>query len=114
MSTTSVYVYAVIFAAVFILIALVVAKMIDFEGGQNPRDPFKRKLWFWVLGVAASISNFLFGYFTIYLPESNPYYQSQLITAIGIATGVSLVLYILLGFVLSKVIKDGKINNWFS
>ena len=113
-STTGIYIYGVIFAAVFLLIALVVAKMIDFEGGQNPRDPFKRKLWFWILCVTGSLSFFLFSYLTIYMPESNPYYQSQIIKATGIATGICLLLYIVLGFVLSKMIKDGKVNNWFS
>ena len=31
----------------------------------------------------------------------------------GIATGVCFVVYILLGFILSKIFKNKKIGNWF-
>jgi hypothetical protein len=34
-------------------------------------------------------------------------------SALPIAAGVSLVAYIVLGFVLSKAMKNGKIGHWF-
>jgi hypothetical protein len=34
-------------------------------------------------------------------------------TAISIGAGVAFVLYLILGFILSKVFKHGKIGNWF-
>jgi sulfoxide reductase heme-binding subunit YedZ len=112
-STFPVYIIAAAFACVFLLIAALVSNAIKFEGGANPKDPGKRKMWFWIIGIIATLFNLLFGLFTYYYPENNTYAKSQLITAIGIGTGICFVLYLLLGFVLSLSIKNGKINNWF-
>jgi hypothetical protein len=112
-STVPVYIISAVFAGVFLLLAAIVSNSIKFEGGANPKDPGKRKMWFWVLGILGSISNLLFGLFIYYFPENNSYAKSQLISAIGIGTGLCLFLYIILGFVLSKVFKNGKLGNWF-
>jgi sulfoxide reductase heme-binding subunit YedZ len=112
-STVPVYIIAAAFACVFLLIAALVSNAIKFEGGANPKDPGKRKMWFWIMGIIAALSNLLFGLFTYYYPANSTYAKSQLITAIGIGTGLCFVLYLVLGFTLSKVFKNGKIGNWF-
>jgi uncharacterized membrane protein len=112
-STVPVYIISAVFAGVFLLIAALISNAIKFEGGANPKDPGKRKMWFWIMAIIGTIANLLFGLFSYYYPENNSYAKSQLITAIGIGTGICLLLYIVLGFVLSLSIKNGKINNWF-
>ncbi|MBM3455287.1 MAG: hypothetical protein FJX80_09090 [Bacteroidetes bacterium] len=112
-STVPVYIISAAFAGVFLLIAAIISNAIKFEGGANPKDPGKRKMWFWILAIIGTIANLLFGLFTYYYPENNSYAKSQLITAIGIGAGICFALYIVLGFVLSATIKNGKINNWF-
>jgi uncharacterized BrkB/YihY/UPF0761 family membrane protein len=112
-TTVHVYVIAIVFALIFLLIAAIISNAIKFEGGANPTDPGKRKMWFWILGILAPLCNFLFGLFSYYYPASNPNAKAELIMAIGISTGVCLVLYILSGFILSKIFKNGKLGNWF-
>jgi sulfoxide reductase heme-binding subunit YedZ len=111
--TVQIYVFSVVFAGVFLLIAALISNAIKYEGGANPKDPAKRKMWFWIIGLLATLTNFLFGFFNSYYPENNNYIKSQLITAIGISTAVCFILYVILGFVLSKVFKNGKLGNWF-
>jgi len=112
-STFPVYIIAVVAALLFILIAALISNAIKFEGGANPKDPAKRKIWFWVLGILAPIANLLFGLFIYYFPEGNSFAKSKLITAIGIGSAITFVVYILVGFILSKVFKNGKLGNWF-
>ena len=120
----------VLSALVFLLLAMLVANMIKFEPGSNPRDPQKRKLWFWVLGVLATVLAFVLLYF-VFSPETTPNvvnnmpkvtpaqkaafkkaYDHYMLMA-GISAGITFVLYVLLGFVLSKIFKTKKIGNWF-
>jgi sulfoxide reductase heme-binding subunit YedZ len=112
-STLPVYIIAAAFSGVFLLLAAIISNAIQFEGGANPKDPGKRKMWFWVMGILGTIANLVFGLFFYYFPENNSYAKSQLITAIGIGTGVCFLLYIIIGLVLSKVFKNGKLGNWF-
>jgi len=112
-STFPVYIIAVVAALLFILIAALISNAIKFEGGANPKDPAKRKMWFWVLGILAPIANLLFGLFIYYFPEGNSYAKSKLITSIGIGSAITFVVYILVGFILSKMFKNGKLGNWF-
>jgi sulfoxide reductase heme-binding subunit YedZ len=112
-STFPVYIIAIVAALFFILIAAVISNAIKFEGGARPKDPAKRKMWFWVMGVLAPVANLLFGLFIYYIPEGNSYAKSKLITAIGIGSAVTFIVYLLVGFILSKMFKNGKLGQWF-
>jgi len=112
-STFPVYIIAVVAALLFILIAALISNAIKFEGGAHPKDPAKRKMWFWVMGILAPIANLVFGLFVYYFPQGNNYAKAKLITAIGIGSAVTFVAYLLVGFILSKVFKNGKLGNWF-
>lgn len=112
-STFPVYIIAVVAALLFVLIAALISNAIKFEGGARPKDPAKRKMWFWIMAVIATISNLTFSLVTYYYPEGNSYAKSKLISAIGLGTAVTFVVYILVGFILSKMFKNGKLGNWF-
>lgn len=112
-STFPVYIIAVVAAFLFVLIAALISSAIKFEGGARPKDPAKRKMWFWILGILAPIANLLFGLLIYYFPEGNNYAKSKLITAIGISSAITFAVYILVGFILSKMFKNGKLGNWF-
>ena len=112
-STFPVYIISVVAALFFVLIAAVISNAIKFEGGARPKDPAKRKMWFWIMGILAPIANLLLGLFVYYFPEGNSYAKSKLITAIGIGTAITFVVYLLVGFILSKMFKNGKLGNWF-
>ena len=109
----SAYVIAVVIALVFLLIAAVISNSIKFEGGSHPKDPGKRKMWFWIFAILTPLVVFLYGFLAVRPDINVPSLREKYTTALGIGTGVAFVLYILLGFILSKMFKHGKLGNWF-
>ena len=57
---TSTYIFALIFAGVFLLLAAIVSNAIKFQGGENPRDAFKRRMWFWIFAILGPVSFFIY------------------------------------------------------
>lgn len=107
------YLFAVIFSAVMILIAAGISYLIQFELVSNPRDVRKRKIWFWVLAVLTPPLFYVLGLLLI-APDraDDPMIYDAFMTSLMISTGISLVAYIVFGFILSKIFKHGKIGNW--
>ncbi len=105
------YILSTIFAAAVLLLAALISNMIQFEGGSNPKDPGKRKMWFWIFAILNPVIFFVIAAFA--MVPSNKKDSVQWMDALPIATIVGFVVYIILGFVLSKIFKNGKIGNWF-
>ena len=112
MESTSAYIISIVTALVFLLLSAFIANAIKFEGGSNPKDPGKRKMWFWILAVLNPVAILLLGLLA-FVPDGNIMVIQKYKTAIYIGTGIGLVLYIVLGFVLSKIFKNGKLGHWF-
>jgi methionine sulfoxide reductase heme-binding subunit len=109
----SAYIIAVVIALVFLLLAAIISTAIKFEGGSRPKDPGKRKMWFWIFAVLCPLVVFLYGFLLVRPGINVPSLQDKYMTALGISTGIALILYILVGFILSKAFKHGKLGNWF-
>lgn len=109
----SAYIMAIVIALVFLLIAAIISNLIQYEGGSHPKDKGKRKMWFWIFAILCPIVIFLIGFLVVRAGITVPSLRDKYTTALSIGTGVSFVLYIALGFVLSKVFKNGKLGNWF-
>jgi methionine sulfoxide reductase heme-binding subunit len=107
----STYILSIIFAAAVLLLAALVSNAIKFEGGANPKDPGKRKMWFWIFAVLNPIIFYSIAAFVM-IP-SNKKESVQWMDSLPIATIVGFVVYIILGFVMAKMFKHGKIGNWF-
>jgi sulfoxide reductase heme-binding subunit YedZ len=108
------YIISFIVAAAFLLIAALISSAIKFEGGSNPTDPKKRKLWFWVMAVINPILFFLLGAFVLApKADDDQMVHDAYMAALPIATAVGFVVYILIGFVMAKMFKNGKIGHWF-
>lgn len=112
METTSAYIISIVTALVFLLISAFVANLIKFEGGSNPKDPAKRKTWFWILAVLNPVAILLFGLFA-FIPDANIMIVQKYKSTVYIGTGIGFAIYIILGFVLSKIFKNGKLSHWF-
>jgi len=112
MQTTTAYVLAGITSLVFLLVATLIANAINFEQGSRPKDPARRKAWFWILAVLNPAVIFLLGYF-IFKPEANIMVIKRYINALSFSTAIAFVAYIALGFTLSKIFRNGKIGHWF-
>ena len=110
---TSTYIFALIFMGVAILLAAVISNMISIEGGSNPKDPGKRRMWFWVFAIIGPVSFFLYNLLSV-IPtiKKGPALDKFGVTHI-IGAAIILVAYIVVGFVLSKIMKRGKLGNWF-
>lgn len=112
MESTSAYIISVISALFFLLLCVIIANAIKYEGGSNPRDPKSRKTWFWLLAALNPIVCFLLGYF-VFKPDANMMVLNNYVNALSIGTAIGFILYLVLGFVLSKIFANGKIGHWF-
>lgn len=106
------YIISIVTSLVFILLSAFIANLIKFEGGSNPKDPSKRKMWFWVLAILNPAINFLLGYF-VFKPTANVMVVNKYISSLSIGTAIGFVIYIVVGFILSKMFKNGKLGHWF-
>jgi len=112
-SVVSAYIIGIVVFIVMLLIAAVVANAIAYQPGTNPSDPGKRKTWFWILGVLTPVLTFFLAYFIVYTGIKMQNVQDKYMTAMCISTAMSFVLYVALGFALSKIFKHGKLSSWF-
>jgi hypothetical protein len=112
METISAYILSAVVSMSYLLVSIIVAFIIPFEGGSHPRDPKKRRTWFWVFAALTPITNFLLGYF-VFIPDANIMVLAEFTKALYIGTGLSLVAYLLSGLILSRIFVNGKIGNWF-
>lgn len=109
----SAYIIAVVIALVFLLIAAVISNLIQYEGGSYPKDKGKRKMWFWIFAILCPVVIFLYGFLLVRADINVPSLRDKYTTALSIGTGVAFLLYIIFGFVLSKIFRTGKLGNWF-
>lgn len=108
------YVIAAIVAGAMILIAALISTAIQYKGGSNPNDPRKRKTWFWIIAIINPIVFFVLGKFVLAPnPENDQMVFDDYMKVLPIATGVGFGLYIIIGFILSKMFKNGKLGHWF-
>jgi len=110
---TQTYVFAIIFVAVFLLLAIIISNIIAYEGGTNPKDPGKRKMWFWIFAILGPISFYLYNLIMVIENIRKGPAVAEFGSTNEIATLIVLVSYILIGFILAKTMKRGKLGNWF-
>ncbi len=110
---TSTYIFALIFMGAAILLAAVISNLIKFEAGANPKDSGKRRMWFWIFAILGPVAFFLYNILWV-IPtiKNGPALDRFGFTHI-IGTAIILVGYVVIGFVLSKMMKRGKLGNWF-
>ena len=108
------YITSIIAAGLFILIAALISNMIQFEGGSNPKDPGKRKMWFWIMAILNPVLFYVLSAFVLAPnPENDQMVYDDYMASLPIAAGIGFLVYLVLGFVLSKIFKNGKLGNWF-
>jgi sulfoxide reductase heme-binding subunit YedZ len=112
-SVISAYIIGVAVLLVMMILSIIVSNAIKYEPGSNPRDPQKRRTWFWIFGVATLVFTFLVGYIFVYTSIRVPSFATKYLIAMTISSVVSFVLYIAIGFILSKSSGHGKLSNWF-
>ncbi len=106
------YMFAVIAAIIFIGISWVVANLIKWEGGKDPQDAGKRRAAFFVLWFIAGAAFFLYNMFKV-SDQVAPNLQSKFSQTNYISTAIVFVVYLIAGFVLSKLMKNSKYGTIF-
>ena len=111
---TNTYMFAVMTAIFMIGIAILVASMIQFQSGANPKDRMKRKIWFWILAVLTPVIFFLYNLFLV-LPniKAGPA-MNKFSLHNGLSPVIAFVLFVVFGIVVSKLFKRKKVGNWFN
>jgi hypothetical protein len=102
------YIYAIIGAAVALVLAFLIANLIKFEGGKNSRDHIKRRVWYIVIGIVFTFSFYLYNalYVSDYITKSS--LQAKFSTANLFSTLVLLGIYIGAGLLTMVLIRSSK------
>jgi uncharacterized membrane protein len=103
------YFLSIIFAGIILLIAAIISLAIKYNSDQS--DVKNRKAWFWIWAILNPAFFYLIAAFVM-APSDRRGFEEWM-DSLPIATIVGFAVYIVLGFVLSKVFKNGKIGNWF-
>lgn len=110
---TTTYILAIVLAVIFLVIAILISNSIKYEGGANPKDPAKRRKWFWILCIVATILFFIYNNFYVKMLVQGAPAQNKFMIHIAVSTAVVLIVYVLFGVILSKMKARDKIGNWF-
>lgn len=106
------YMFAAIAAIFFIGVSWVVANLVKWEGGKDPKDAGKRRAAFFVIWFIAGAAFFLYNMFVV-AEKVAPNLKSKFSQINYISTAIVFVLYLIAGFVLSKLLKNSKYGTIF-
>ena len=109
-SITSAYMWSCVIMVIFLLIAVLIANMILYK--PNNTGVTQRRVLFWVLFAATGVVGFLINYI-IATGIAIPSVQASYLMHSAIAAGVSVVAYLVIGFVISKIFSNSKVGTWF-
>ncbi len=111
MNQISIYVTSVVVAVVMLFIAAIHSTSIAFRPDNS--DVRSRKIKFWIYAVATLVINFIICYAVFYMAEKTKAKKEAAIIATSIGSVVSVVVYIILGYITARINKHGKTGNWF-
>ena len=95
----------------FFLLACLCANLINYKPDKS--DYKTRKINMILLGIASLFIGLAANYFFVLLGIKIPSHHNDYLTHMCIAAVVMIVLYYLLAFVCSKVMKNTKLGTWF-
>jgi sulfoxide reductase heme-binding subunit YedZ len=106
------YILGVSFAALAILLAALISEFgVPYKGGQYAQaEKRNRRIVFWIFFALNPVLFWLIA--SSMTPKKNTL-AADWNDAMPIAAGIGVVAYLVLGFILAKVFKNGKIGNWF-
>lgn len=110
---TQTYMIALIVALCALGIAFLIANLIAYEGGSKPRDPVKRRMAFFVVGIVAAVAFYLYNILSVIQSVAtslqDKFRDTSLFSTIGL-----IVVFVVCGFALSKMLKQNKFGTVFS
>lgn len=123
LTVTDIWIIAIIILAVFMIFALISANLINYRPGGT--DKFTRRIWFWVFAFIAPLTNYIVLRYIMIISawEEIDIKRQQLqkfTEALDelknhalISTAVVFVGFIVIGWLLSVLLKKTKVGTWF-
>ena len=102
------YMYAVIIGIIAVVLAFIIANAVKWQGGKNPKDHIKRRVWFIIIGLVAPIAFFLYNalYVSSYIAKAP--LQAKFATANIMATLIVLGVYVVVGIITMMIMRSTK------
>jgi len=110
---SAIYIWAIIISVLAFGLIFLISNLIAFQGGKNPKDPAKRKMWFFIIWFVTSAGFFVYNFWFNYMEIPNIAFQSDYFIHVIISSLLVVVLYFLLVFIVSKICKSCKIATIF-
>lgn len=104
------FIWAGVVFIIFFLIAVVSANMILYK--KNDTGVTKRRIWFWVLAALTFVVSFLINWGVAESIEVVSQ-KSKYITFSWISAVCATALYVLVGFIVSRIFSSSKVGKWF-
>ncbi len=108
---TEVFVAGALLALLCLLIAWLISNSIPYEAGKNPRDPFKRRMTFIIIGVVAIILLFAMSSFSVSNLKGRQMEEFRQVMMYSIV--INALIYFVLGFAFSKIFSKSKFGTIF-
>ena len=108
---TNTYILAIIVSMVALALAILVAKLIPFQGGQFDRSHITRRIWIIIFWVASAAFFFLYNNFIVMQKIKNIAFQSKFMTCIFISCIIIIALYGIVGFTIMKLFRKSHFGS---
>lgn len=106
-----VYILALVASVAALVLAIVLSNNVTFQPDLS--DVSKRKGIFWFSSIIAPVLSALLAFLFVYLDLKTGSKKSMFMLHMVIGLCVSWIVYVALGFIVSKANKQGKLGSWF-
>jgi membrane-associated HD superfamily phosphohydrolase len=102
------YIYAIIVAVAAVVLAFIIACLVQYRGGKNSTDHVTRRIWFIIIGIITPVAFFLYNalYVSNYITKAP--LQAKFAVANILATLVVLGVYVVLGIITMFIFRRSK------
>lgn len=110
---TNSYIFAAVFSVLMIGLTSLICKLIPTDTSVNRKDPKSRRIVFWLFSAITPVLFYLYNFIMV-IPniKKGPAYSAFFIHG-ALSAVSSLVLYLIIGFALSKIFKNTILGHWF-
>lgn len=108
-STT--YIMAIICAGVCILLSIGIASMIPYSPGAKDKSFVKRRVWYMILGFAATAIFFFINYFVVLDRIKAPALKAKYLNGLSISTILMIASYVIVGLIIMLVFNKTKYGS---
>lgn len=110
-NAVSAYIVGIVLSIVMLVIAAVVSNLIAYRPDNT--DCKSRRTWYWIIGALTPVLTFVITLCVGYLSIKSHKKAENYMIAMCVSAVVSFLLYVVLGWIIAKNNKHGKIGNWF-